>query len=302
MLFFVIILLTDVCFAGNHPYLCKILIYVFISMLVLLAIAVGTVENREQTAGTFLAFLLVIPLLFVLRPIENACFIIFFDILFIIMSFSVKKWEIFEIDMINALVFGSISIIISSFMMIITVENFVIKNDLIHFAETDQLTQMQNRTSYERSLHIYPILCKKNLVCVYADVYGLHELNEIKGHAAGDTMLKFIAGVLQEQFGYSFTYRIGGDEFVAFSVDTDAGVVEEKLKAFSEKVEGKNYHVSFGYEIQNVENIEIFSLIKVAEDKMYLAKQQFYGQNPPVRQRHPRSNTGFLPEGQEERE
>ena len=67
MLFFVIILLTDVCFAGNHPYLCKILIYVFISMLVLLAIAVGTVENREQTAGTFLAFLLVILTMIKLR-------------------------------------------------------------------------------------------------------------------------------------------------------------------------------------------------------------------------------------------
>lgn len=32
-------------------------------------------------------------------------------------------------------------------------------------------------------------------------------------------MLKFVAGKSQEQFGKNDSYRIGGDEFVAFAVD-----------------------------------------------------------------------------------
>lgn len=286
MLIFVLVFLAETFAAGKHPYLSKGMIYLFISLLALLAIAIGTVENREQTAGTFLAFLLVIPLLFVLRPIENVCFIAFFDLVFIFMSASVKNSDLFRVDMINALVFGCISINISSFMMTVSVENFVIKNALTLLAETDQLTQLQNRTGYERHLHIYPTLCQKNLACIYADVNGLHELNEAKGHNEGDVMLRFIADALKEQFGDFYTYRIGGDEYVAFAVDTDAAAVEAKLKALSEKLERKNYYVSAGYEIRDVQDIEISELVKAAEDKMYRAKQQFYGQNPAERRRH----------------
>ena len=287
LLLLCVILLTNIFFAEKRPLLCKILIYVFVSLLTLLAIVIGTFDNREQTAGTFLAFLLAIPLLFVLRPIENVCFIAFFDVLFIIASASVKSRTLFEVDMINALVFGGISIIISSFMLSITVENFVIKDAMTRLAETDQLTQLRNRTSYEQRLPIYPTLCKKSLACIYADVNGLHELNEAKGHEAGDTMLKFIADALQAQFGILHTYRIGGDEYVAFAMDTDAEILTEKLNTFTELVESENYHVSVGYEIQNAGSIQMSALIKAAEDKMYQAKQAFYSQNPTKRRRHP---------------
>lgn len=283
-----VILLADIFFAEKHPLLCKILIYVFVSLLALLSIVIGTFDNREQTAGTFLAFLLAIPLLFIVRPIENVCFIAFFDVLFIIASASVKSRALFEVDMINALVFGGISIIISSFMLSITIENFVIKDAMTRLAETDQLTQLRNRTSYEQRLPIYPTLCKKSLACIYADVNGLHELNASKGHEAGDTMLKFIADALQAQFGAFHTYRIGGDEFVTFAMDTDADVLAEKLNSFIKLVESENYHISVGYALQSAENIQMPALIKTAEDKMYQAKQEFYSQNPTMRRRHPR--------------
>ena len=288
MLLLSVILLADIFFAGKRPLLCKMLIYIFTALLFLLAIVIGTFDNRTQTAGTFLAFLLAIPLLFVLRPIENVCIIAFFDALFIMASFSVKSKAIFEIDMINALVFGGISMIISSFMLSITIENFVIKDALTHLAETDQLTQLRNRTSYERYLPLYPTLCRKSLACIYADVNGLHELNEAKGHEAGDTMLKFIADALQAQFGSFHAYRIGGDEYVAFATDTDAEVLTEKLNAFTRIVESEGYHVSVGYEIQSAGSIQMSALIKAAENKMYQAKQEFYRQNPAIRRRHPR--------------
>lgn len=282
------ILMAAILLAGTRPRLCKVLVYVFISLMFLFAIVVGTVANPKQTAGTFLAFLLAIPLLFVLRPIENVLLITFYDLIFILASGAIKPRAIFEVDAINALVFGAISMIVSTFMLSITVENFVIKDTLLHLAETDQLTQLCNRTSYERNLPSYPDRCKSTLACVYADVNGLHELNEVKGHEAGDTMLKFVANALREQFGAAHTYRIGGDEYVAFGVDLNRATLEEKLEFFTEQVEAEGYHVSVGWALGEAGNIQLSPLVKAAEDNMYQAKQQFYRENPSMHQRHPR--------------
>ena len=68
----------------------------------------------------------------------------------------------------------------------------------------------------------------------------------------------------------------------------NAEFLTEKLNAFTRIVESEGYHVSVGYEIQNAGSIQMSALIKVAENKMYQAKQEFYSQNPAVRRRHPR--------------
>lgn len=53
-------------------------------------------------------------------------------------------------------------------------------------------------------------------ICVYIDANGLHELNNERGHEAGDLMLRFVAESLMEQFPKGSLYRVGGDEFVVF--------------------------------------------------------------------------------------
>lgn len=176
-------------FTQTRPLLLRIMIYVFMSLLFLMAIYIGAIANKTQTAGTFLAFLLAIPMLFILRPWKNVCVIIFFDALFIFTVMQVKSPRVIPIDVINALVFGGIGIIVSTFMLMITVENFVIKDKMTFLAERDQLTKLRNRTSYEHRIPVYPGYCKKSLACIYADANGLHELNEKGGHLAGDIML-----------------------------------------------------------------------------------------------------------------
>lgn len=263
-------------FTPNRSLLLRIMIYVFISLLFLMAIYIGAIANKTQTAGTFLAFLLAIPMLFILEPWKNICTIIFFDALFILTVIEVKSPEVIAIDVINAIMFGGIGIIVSTFMLTITVENFVIKYKMTSLAERDQLTKLRNRTSYEHHIPDYPGYCKKSLTCVYADANGLHELNETEGHLAGDQMLQFIAGTLQDLFGEAHTYRIGGDEFIVFAVDMDEAVLKEKINAFTTKVEEAHYYVSVGYEIQRVGEIQMTKLINASEEKMYRKKRAFY--------------------------
>ena len=46
----------------------------------------------------------------------------------------------------------------------------------------------------------------------YMDLNGLKEINDRKGHEAGDAFIKKATGVITEVFGDS-AYRLGGDEF-----------------------------------------------------------------------------------------
>ena len=73
------------------------------------------------------------------------------------------------------------------------------------------------------------------------DVNGLHELNNTKGHDAGDVMLKIVAQEMTKIFGRKDTYRIGGDEFVAFVVDTDLRHVREMMQTLEQAVEAHGY-------------------------------------------------------------
>lgn len=282
------ILAADLCLGLRHPGLSRALIYLFILLLDLLAITVGTFANPTQTAGTFLAFLLVIPLLFVMRPAENTAFILLSDALFIMTAGLVKAPHLFYIDMINALVFGGISIIVSSFMMCITTENFVIKDAMTRLAQTDPLTGLGNRTAYEQALPGYPALCRQSLACVYVDANGLHELNNTRGHAAGDAMLVAVGAALRAGFGSGHTYRIGGDEYVAFAIDTTEKALGDSLAAFTDRITAQGYAVSVGYACCPVETLVLSDLIRSAEARMYADKQQYYANHPDRPHRRPR--------------
>ncbi|HEU0316558.1 MAG TPA: diguanylate cyclase [Solirubrobacteraceae bacterium] len=53
------------------------------------------------------------------------------------------------------------------------------------------------------------------LVLAYVDVDGLKQVNDRRGHAAGDALLRAVAGAIQARLrSYDAIVRVGGDEFV----------------------------------------------------------------------------------------
>lgn len=144
-------------------------------------------------------------------------------------------------------------------------------------AETDVLSGLLNRNSYEKNLALYPNRCKNSLACIYVDVNGLHELNNSQSHAAGDRMLQTVAHAIKDYFGDRDTYRIGGDEFVAFGKDETEEDIRKKVEKINHLLTEEGYHVSIGMCIQETP-VEINSLIKQAEKRMYEAKKQYYEQ------------------------
>ena len=93
-------------------------------------------------------------------------------------------------------------------------------------------------------------------------------------------MLKFVAENIQRSWGMTDTYRIGGDEFVAFLFDRDEEDIIEEMRIFRKIINDEGYRVSMGEATEKLETLEMAPFIKLAEERMYAEKRSHYqGQN-----------------------
>ncbi|MGN0677216.1 MAG: GGDEF domain-containing protein [Ruminococcus sp.] len=272
------VLVTAKLFSENSPLILLTDIYIFVSILFIFGIILGTVTRPDEQTVSFIALILTVPLLFTDKPVRMAVFINFYTAVFIIIALYVKVDYVLTADIIDACVFGAISVIVSTYMMNVKCQRYLYEQKVSVMSEIDLLTGIRNRNCYEKNLSFYPSLCSKSVSCVFIDVNGLHELNNTKGHEAGDKMLKFVAGKLQEYFGKNDSYRIGGDEFVAFAVDCTPEELKRRTESLIKDVEEMNYHISVGCDTGLYSGINIDSIIKNAEKHMYEDKTLFYQQ------------------------
>jgi GGDEF domain-containing protein len=110
------------------------------------------------------------------------------------------------------------------------------------FAETDELTGARTRSAGLRELQREVDRCRRThsgLVIVYVDVVGLKQVNDSRGHTAGDDLLRAVIEMLRANLrSFDQIVRIGGDEFVcALSNVTDAAA-RERFGAINPKLAG----------------------------------------------------------------
>lgn len=263
-------------FPGKNGLLLTWLMYAFEALLYVLGIYLGIHPSPDTPTVSFIAFLLAVPLLFVMRPIQHILNVVFFDGVFILTCFLFKSKETLPVDILDGMVFGAVSCIISTFIMLSMHENFSIRHKLLGIAETDLDVGLKNRNAYESQMHDYPMHCSSTLSCVYLDVNGLHELNNTRGHAAGDEMLKTVAAKVRDIFGEKYSYRVGGDEFVAFAMDKSAEEMRALIHKLVQEVDEAGYSVAVGTATHSAGGIDMEVLVKSAETRMYLAKEENY--------------------------
>ncbi len=165
------------------------------------------------------------------------------------------------------------------FMAINNLENH---NIIKHMGSMDYLTSVKNRNSYESEIGTYATMECTNLWCVFVDVNGLHEINNTKGHKEGDVMLCAVADAVKRVFGDKHTYRIGGDEFVAFATDSSQEEFLKKKKAIVAELAVKGYYVSVGFEgiDRNADGVfDVERVVADAETAMYKEKWKYYQEN-----------------------
>ena len=255
-----------------------VIIYAFVIVLFVFGIVLGTVTRPDEQTVSFVALLLTVPLLFTDRPVRMILCILLGIACFIKAAVLLKADYVLAADIIDVTVFGTISAIVSTYMMSLKCERFLYERKVSVLSQTDLLTGLCNRNSYEQRLKEYASAGSMAVACIYVDVNGLHEMNNTMGHAAGDRMLKFVGSVLQKEFGENNSFRIGGDEFVVLAPYEEVESIDEKTDRIKVLSEEKSYHVSIGYSAGNTSETDISVLINTAEKRMYDAKRMFYQQ------------------------
>lgn len=142
----------------------------------------------------------------------------------------------------------------------------------------DQLTGLYNRRFYEEELARLATQRNLPLTLMIADVNGLKLTNDAFGHAAGDNLLKKLAGILKAVCRQDdIVARIGGDEFVMLLPKTNAEEATGIVRRISNVIQqqGKEFvilSVSFGWATQVNVGAELQEIFKQAEDNMYRNK------------------------------
>ena len=154
------------------------------------------------------------------------------------------------------------------------------------FAYTDELTKLGNRRLFDTVIRDYERhKLPKNLSYIAIDVNRLKYYNDTMGHGAGDELLIGTSECIQRAFESSTTAtigRLGGDEFGILLV-AEKSELERRiamLEGFLEKWSRKyikGISVSLGTaSIREDEYYSIADLSKLADERMYEQKKQFY--------------------------
>ena len=138
----------------------------------------------------------------------------------------------------------------------------------------DQLTQIGNR--YARNEYIADLQNGQSLGIVYCDVTGLKQVNDEKGHAAGDRLIIDACECLKKNFGEYGLFRIGGDELLAICAGIDEMILWQGVSRLKEDLEERSVHMAVGGMWTDDSNGRAEKLITEAEKRMYKDKSAYY--------------------------
>lgn len=141
----------------------------------------------------------------------------------------------------------------------------------------DKNTGLYNKNYFLEYVKNFDSKSVKNLSCIFIDVNGLREINNIYGHEAGDIMLKRVAECINTVFNRDtdIAFRYGGDEFVIFIANQLSNNIKIRLDYFKGLLENDDINVACGL-ASDYGDIDINRLIELADKNMYADKNMFY--------------------------
>ncbi|WP_160119710.1 bifunctional diguanylate cyclase/phosphodiesterase [Rhodovarius lipocyclicus] len=118
---------------------------------------------------------------------------------------------------------------------------------IAHLARNDSLTGLPNRASFLERIEAAAaaLSTTEQLALLAIDLDRFKEVNDLHGHAAGDTVLKTLSLRMRQALqGEEFLARMGGDEFVALAPVAGSAEAEEFAQRLHRQL---NTPVSIGH-------------------------------------------------------
>lgn len=157
-------------------------------------------------------------------------------------------------------------------------ETELLKRELEKRARTDELTGLRNHRSFGEFVDAIPHRDDFPIAIISADCDSLKQVNDTYGHLVGDEYIRMAATVFKSALpDTAHTFRIGGDEFVAFLPHTtkeeaDAFVEEMKRQCQLFWVRENHVSISFGTAVIESPQTGAYNAIANADRAMYTNK------------------------------
>ncbi len=162
-------------------------------------------------------------------------------------------------------------------------KQFIDKCDLEYLSERDFLTGIYNRSKFDQELKYWVDLSKRynhNLALIMFDLDDLKIINDHHGHLIGDSVIKELAGLVEEKLrGSDIFARWGGDEFNILlpSLGLEQAIeladrLRNMITSHSFSLVGK-VSCSFGVAELVIED-DSNSLLSRADERLYRAKRE----------------------------
>jgi len=140
---------------------------------------------------------------------------------------------------------------------------------------TDLNTGTYNRNAFVDYLAKFDNSVDRLLTIIYIDANGLHELNNTKGHVAGDLFLKSIADECKDAFRDDKVYRMGGDEFLIISLTKDYETADQLMKKVCGNLNKQRYSIAYGIESKTAE-LNLKEMVDESNRVMLINKSNYY--------------------------
>ena len=159
-------------------------------------------------------------------------------------------------------------------------------------ANTDSMTGVRNKHAYmEMEVQLDSRIREgaiDKLALIACDVNGLKYVNDTKGHAAGDQLIKDASALICDIFNHGSVYRTGGDEFVVLLQGKGYDTRDEAIAAFNKQVEeniGKDeVVVSIGHSLLQPGDAQLHDVFERADHMMYDRKKELKSMGAKTRE------------------
>ncbi|MBR3278772.1 MAG: GGDEF domain-containing protein [Lachnospiraceae bacterium] len=260
----------------------QLIIYLSISLLFIFSCLI-TQNKPEIPATTFIVFLLIAPMFMIDKPFFMTFELSAASAVFIVWMYKVKPHDIWEMDLINVVIFTLVGIVLNIIANSIRIKEFVLTRKLNIQKDTDYMTGLMNKGAVIREINSF--LEDESTyqgIMMLMDVDHFKSINDTCGHDVGDDVIVQLGSLLGNMFGKDeIAGRFGGDEFIVFirntgDPETAARVAGNIVKGASESVKlpdsGKTVSVSIGIAIYKGYENDYSEIFKKADLALYKSK------------------------------
>lgn len=257
--------------------------YATLSTVFLMTILYGPVLNNKIPSIAFIVLLFSLPMFITDTPIRIILFTTIMTVMFLIISFTSKPFDIFEIDLVYAIVTWMLSSAVAVYIQCFKINQFIMLYNLKEERDRDGLTKCyvkevgiaKTREKLMRKTRgVRPLLM--------IDIDNFKMVNDTKGHLIGDVALAAVGKAIRSEFDKrAIITRFGGDEFVVFfastttkeQIEESVATIKAQIKSDCSALFDTNITLSCGVAFYPHDGDNYDDLFSNADKALYVAKK-----------------------------